>query len=194
MKHLFLSALTFLITINLQSQSVSKITESTEIVAIYSSAFVFNEALDEYAVYGEVPPNTLLPPLSINIETVRYSEPEPESGYEDYYLVFSFIKYSNNLKQETKYSYVMTEDFVPSLSNVLDYIWSQRKEDNVIISDYLDFGNYEYKNKLLSLNMDYGGDIWGDNFGTSLSRLKMTISLKGIKRLRKHLSSSFPFE
>ena len=62
MKHLFLSALTFLITINLQSQSVSKITESTEIVARYSSAFVFNEALDEYAVYGEVPPNTLLPP------------------------------------------------------------------------------------------------------------------------------------
>ena len=134
------------------------------------------------------------PPLSINIETVRYSEPEPESGYEDYYLVFSFIKYSNNLKQETKYSYVMTEDFVPSLSNVLDYIWSQRKEDNVIISDYLDYGNYEYKNKLLSLNMGYGGDIWGDNFGTSLSRLKMTISLKDIKRLRKHLSSSFPFE
>tara|TARA_B100000989_G_scaffold278778_1_gene240856 strand:+ start:621 stop:887 length:267 start_codon:yes stop_codon:yes gene_type:complete len=88
----------------------------------------------------------------------------------------------------------MTEDFVPSLSNVLDYIWSQRKEDNVIISDYLDYGNYEYKNKLLSLNMGYGGDIWGDNFGTSLSRLKMTISLKDIKRLRKHLSSSFPFE
>ena len=191
MKHLFLSALAFLLTINLQSQSVSKITESTEIVATYLSAFVFNEAGDEYAVYGDVPSNTLLPPVFINIETVKYSEDE----YDNYYLVFSFIKYTNNLKQETKYSYVMIDDLVTSLSNVLDYIWSQRKEDNIRISDYKEFGSYEYKNKDLNLIMDFGGNIWGeDNFGTSLLRLKMTIDLKGIKRLRKHLSSSFPLE
>tara|TARA_B100001939_G_C16728414_1_gene524338 strand:- start:116 stop:691 length:576 start_codon:yes stop_codon:yes gene_type:complete len=191
MKHLFLSALAFLITINLQSQSISKITESTEIVATYLSAFVFNEAGDEYTVYGDVPSNTLLPPVFINIETVKNTEDE----YDDYYLVFSFIKYTDNLKQETKYSYVMTEDYVTSLSNVLDYIWSQRKEDNIRILDYPDFGSYEYKNKDLNLIMNYGENIWGeDNFGTSLSRLKMTIDMKDIKRLRKHLSSSFPLE
>ena len=62
MKHLFLSALAFLITINLQSQSVTKITKSTEIIALQSSVRLDSDGFD------------IDEEIAINIETFETSE------------------------------------------------------------------------------------------------------------------------
>ena len=176
MKHLFLSALAFLITINLQSQSVTKITKSTEIIALQSSVQLDSDGFD------------IDEEIAINIETFETSE---EDFFLDF-LVFSFFKFNDMVQRKVKYTYVMIGDDVPELRNLLDYVWSQRKEDNIRIVDNPSFGFYVYENELLTIRMDLGEYL--ENIGERIESLQFTIDLKQIKMLRKHLSSGFLYE
>ena len=177
MKHLFLSALAFLITINLQSQSVTKITKSTEIIALQSSVQLDSDGFD------------IDEEIAINIETFETSE---EDFFQDF-LVFSFFKFNDMVQRKVKYTYVMIGDDVPELRNLLDYVWSQRKEDNIRIEDNPSFGFYVYENELLTIRMDFG-EYLENPVGYPIESLQFTIDLKQIKMLRKHLSSSFLYE
>ena len=176
MKHLFLSALAFLITINLQSQSVTKITKSTEIIALQSSVRLDSDGFD------------IDEEIAINIETFETSEGD---FFLDF-LVFSFFKFNDMVQRKVKYTYVMIGDDVPELRNLLDYVWSQRKEDNIRIEDNPSFGFYVYENELLTIRMDFGEYL--ENIGKRIESLQFTIDLKQIKMLRKHLSSGFLYE
>ena len=96
------------------------------------------------------------------------------------------------VQRKVKYTYVMIGDDVPELRNLLDYVWSQRKEDNIRIEDNPSFGFYVYENELLTIRMDFGEYL--ENIGKRIESLQFTIDLKQIKMLRKHLSSGFLYE
>ena len=88
MKHLFLSDIAFLITINLQSQFVTKITKSTEIIALQSSV---QSDSDDFDIDEEI---------AINIETLEEINMEGreeflESGGEK----FTYIHCLNDSKE-----------------------------------------------------------------------------------------------
>tara|TARA_X000000950_G_C13756936_1_gene595162 strand:+ start:220 stop:771 length:552 start_codon:yes stop_codon:yes gene_type:complete len=183
MKYLFLSALAFLITLNLQSQFVTKITKSTEIIALQSGFWVYS------ASENFLPGVDNDEEIAINIETLEESRDSIFSQY----LIFSFLKFDDMVQRKLKYTYVMDGDDVPELKSLLDYVWSQRKEDNIRIEDEPFFGFYVYENKLLTIKM-YNGGFTADPIGNLIDSLQFTIDLKQIKKLRKHLSSGFLYE
>ncbi len=118
--------------------------------------------------------------IAINIETLEESTDSIFSQS----LIFSFLKFNDMFQKNVKYTYVMSGDEVPDLKNLLDYVWSQRKEDNIRIEDYPSFGVYVYENKLLTIRMDFGG-FTENNIGTLIESLQFTIDLKQIKKIQK---------